>query len=249
MNKIIWTKENCAIEALKFNSRNEFSIKSNSAYKKSLDNKWDDDICKHMIRIGNHYKKCIYVYEFSDNSAYVGLTYDLVSRNINRKFNNNDAVTIHIKETNLIPKLIQLTDYIDVNIASKLEDLFINEYIKNKWNILNRSKGGAIGGKLKWNYDLCKIEALKCKTRTEFKKKNDSAYKSAKRNGWFNEITVHMTSKIKHWTIQDVKEEASRYSSRYEFSLKNGAAYRWAIRKNILNDICLHMNKNNSINV
>ena len=242
--KIKWTKEKCWGEALKYNTRNEFCEKSNVAYTKSLRMKWDDEICSHMIRLGNRENRCIYVYEFSDNCAYVGLTYNLIQRNNYRKLKNNDAVTKHIFETNLIPIIKQLTEYIPTNKASLLENEYIEKYRSNGWIILNRIKGGTIGGVLKWNFEKCREEALKFNTRTEFKRGNDSAYKSAKRHSWFDEICSHMIIINKHWTIDECNKRALKYNSRYDFAKNDRAAYTWACRKKILNEICQHMIKN-----
>ena len=46
--KIIWTKEKCKEEALKYNYRTEFQRGSGSAYSASLKNGWLNDICGHM---------------------------------------------------------------------------------------------------------------------------------------------------------------------------------------------------------
>ena len=43
-----WTKENCANEALKYNSKGEFYKKNQFAYIISLKNNWLNDICVHM---------------------------------------------------------------------------------------------------------------------------------------------------------------------------------------------------------
>ena len=238
-----WTKKRCREESLKYNTRMEFCINSNVAYCKSLTMEWDGEICSHMIRLGNKENRCIYVYEFSDNCAYVGLTYNLIQRNNNRKLKKNDAVTKHIFETKLEPILKQLTEYIPTSKASLLENEYIEKYRGNEWVILNRIKGGTIGGALKWNFKKCREEALKYNTRTDFKKGNGSAYKSAKRHGWFDKICSHMIIKQKHWTIKEVKIEALKYSGRFDFYKHSMAAYTWAYRKKILNEICQHMFK------
>ena len=46
-----WTFENIQKEALKYNTRTEFSKKSSTAYSYALKNKWIDKICSHMIEI------------------------------------------------------------------------------------------------------------------------------------------------------------------------------------------------------
>ena len=46
---IIWTKEKCQVEALKYKTRSEFEREKVSAYNASLRNKWLDEICVHML--------------------------------------------------------------------------------------------------------------------------------------------------------------------------------------------------------
>ena len=243
MKKIKWTYESCQSEALKYNTLAEYSEKANVSYCKGLKMGWNNDICSHMKKLGNWKKKCIYAYEFSDNHVYIGLTYNIEKRNEWRKLKKDDAVTIHIEKTKLKPNILQLTEYISVDDAIILECTYIDDYKLNNWNLLNRIKGGSIGGKLKWTHEKCKTEALKYNTKTEFKVGNDSAYKSAKRNGWFDEITKHMINKTTRWTFDIIKNEALNYKTRYEFNQKNLAAYTWALRHSILNEVCLHMKK------
>ena len=193
------TKEQCKEESLKYKTKTEFCKKSSSFYKKSLNNNWLDEICDHMIKLGDNFKRCIYVYEFGDNSAYIGLTYNLENRNYRHmNIQKNSSVIKHIKMTNLIPKLIQLTDYIFIEDAKLLEGKFVEEYRKNGWIILNKNKTGGIGGiKIKWNKEKCQEESLKYKTRSEFSKNNPSAYMSANRNNWLDEICIHMIKRNK----------------------------------------------------
>ena len=47
-SKVKWTKENCAIEALKYNTRNEFHDRSRCAHKASSKGGWLDEVCAHM---------------------------------------------------------------------------------------------------------------------------------------------------------------------------------------------------------
>src|SRR4051812_9849898 len=43
-----------------------------------------------------------------------------------------------------------------------------------------------------WTKDKCQIEALKYKSRSEFKKNSPSAFNSSKRNKWLNQMCSHM---------------------------------------------------------
>jgi hypothetical protein len=46
-----WTYERCRIEALKYETRNEFQKGSNGAYHSSRKNGWLGDICGHMVEV------------------------------------------------------------------------------------------------------------------------------------------------------------------------------------------------------
>jgi hypothetical protein len=244
-----WTKERCQEEALKYNNRKDFNIYSKSAYLRSIKNRWIDEICSHMIVSGNKYKRCIYSYEFDDNFVYVGLTFNINKRQINRDYDITDKVTKHIKETSLQPLRKQLTDYIDVNDAIKMEEYFINFYKNNGWFILNKNKAGGIGCKIspKWDFNKVKEEALKYKTRTEFKNNSSGAYYTAINNNWLNDVCSHMIYKTKlmnYWkNIDRCKEEALKYNKISEFQKKSRGAYVFAKKNGWLDEICSHMIK------
>ena len=127
-----WTYEKCKEEAIKFKTRSDFRDKSSGAYYASLKNNWIEDICVHMTKFGNRRLRCIYSYEFiEDKSVYVGLTYNIIERQNTRNSRNDDQVTKHIIETGFKPIRKQLTDYIDVELVSKLEGEYVEKY-KNK---------------------------------------------------------------------------------------------------------------------
>jgi len=236
-----WTKEKCQDEALKYINKNDFNKNSKSAYLSSYKNGWLNEICCHMEPKGNIYKRCIYSYEFNDNNVYVGLTYNIEKRKCNRKLDKNDKVTKYINKTNLIPKIIQLTDYIDVKEAIKLEEYYVQKYINEEWNILNKNKTGGIGTILiKWNYNNCKEEALKYNRRTDFKNKCSGAYYTSIKNNWLNEICLHMDIKIKkpskYWTKEKCQEEALKYNKKIQLLKNNKTVYNKCIKNNWLND-------------
>jgi hypothetical protein len=191
-----WTKEKCQTEALKYDTRINFYNGNQKAFMAAYKHGWLKEICVHMKRLGNRYFRCVYAYEFPDNSVYVGLTYNLHQRNLNRQSDNRDSVTKYISETNLKPILKQITDYISADEASQLEIQNILQYKNNGWNILNKAKGGNTGGgDRKWTKELCHNEALKYGRRSEFYYESNNAYSAAIRYGWLNEICSHMNKK------------------------------------------------------
>jgi predicted GIY-YIG superfamily endonuclease len=235
-----WTKERCVEEALKYKKRSEFHKKSQGAYFSARKNGWLDEICLHMGVFGNILMRCIYVFEFSDNYAYVGLTRHLKSR-YNEHIKNIDGVVYkHMEETGLKPKYIQLTDFMDEKEASIKEGEWEKIYKSNGWIILNIAKTGTLGGcYLKWNYKSCKKEALKYQTRSEFQKNSNGAYCSARKNGWLDEVCKDMIEDKKpngYWTKEKCTEEASKYNSRTSFSDNCVSAYGVSRKNNWLDE-------------
>lgn len=241
--KNYWSKEKCHEEALKYETRSQFYINSKGAYLKASRNKWLNDICSHMQIQGSLYKRLIYVYEFSDNYAYIGLTFNLNRRNKHHLSNKNSQVFKHIQKTQLIPILKTLTHFLDVEEAQKMEEYYVNYYKENNWNILNKSKTGAIGGckKIKWTYENCLLEASKYSSRKQFKENSSGAYDACLNNKWLNEVCFHMTGKIYiKWTKKLCYEEYLKYNSKRDFRLFSRNAYTACLSNKWLDDIYKH---------
>ena len=78
-----------------------------------------------------------------------------------------------------------------------------------------------VSGYIKWTYEKCKEDAMKYNKRNDFKKKSNSAYNSARLNGWLEDICSHMKIRFV-WTKELVKEEAKNYSSKSAFQKGSG---------------------------
>ena len=237
-----WTKEKCHEEALKYKTRTEFYNNEPSAYKKAQENNFLDDICKHMIIVGDKYKRCIYSYEFSDNHVYVGLTYNTDDRHKRHISENNSIVNIHMSKTGFEPIMNQLTDYIDVEEAVNMEEYYVNYYKKNGWVILNRIKTGSIGSnkKHKWTYEKCKEEALKYNNKRDFTKYGKGAYSYAYKRGWKDDICSHMIELKKpngYWTKERCENEYLKYNNIKQFKQLSKGAYDSAKRNKWLDSL------------
>jgi hypothetical protein len=97
-----------------------------------------------------------------------------------------------------------------------------------------------------WNIlENVREEALKYKTRNEFRKGSPSAYNSARKKGWLDEVCSHMILKKGdpgYWDIlENVREEALKYKTRNEFKLGSPSAYNSSIRNGWLDEVCSHM--------
>jgi|ERR1035437_854937 hypothetical protein len=235
-----WTKECCREVALKCKSKTEFHIKYISAYNCSWKNKYLDEICSHMKPLGNTHKRLVYSYEFSNNYVYVGITCNEKKRNRDH-FNGISPVREHMNRYKLKPiKKILTNGYINVEIASKLEGNYLEKYKNNGWHILNKNKTGGLGGNiLYWTKEKCAEAALKCSTRKEFSIKYVSAYISARKNMWLNDICDHMIYKRRpkgYWNYETCKKAALKYSNRFDFSHKCSSAYFISSNNNWLNE-------------
>jgi predicted GIY-YIG superfamily endonuclease len=143
-----WSKAKCAEIAKCFNNKTDFRINEAGAYDTSYKNKWLDSICSHMEPIGNLYKRLIYSVEFDDKSIYIGLTCNSKRRkneHIKGQDSKNTAAFNYKLKTGLNPIFTELTDYLDVKEAIKIEEFYVNYYRKLGYNILNKNKTGGIG--------------------------------------------------------------------------------------------------------
>lgn len=99
----------------------------------------------------------------------------------------------------------------------------------------------------KWNYETCRIEALKYNTRNEFNKKNRSAYEYALSCDILKDISVHMPVRVKrngYWGRIRCQEEALKYKTRTQFRNYSYKAYITTIEKDWFEDCCSHMKTN-----
>lgn len=235
-----WNYNTCKNAAKNCDSRTNFRIKFVSAYNCSIKNKWIDDICSHMKLQGNLRKRLVYAYEFSDNHAYIGITCSEIRRN-NQHMNLFGCVYNHKIKTGLIPiKKILSNGYVNIDIAVELESEYVKKYKLNGWNILNTKKTGGLGSNIViWNKEKCKEKANKCTSRKEFSILFSSAYISARKNFWLNEICEHMIQLRKphnYWNYETCKNESIKYNTRFDFSHKSSGAYFVSTKNNWLDD-------------
>jgi hypothetical protein len=242
-----WTFERCKEEALKYKSRSEFQLNCIVAYEKSRKKDWLDEICIHMIKIGNYKKRMIYGAIFPDGYAYVGLTYNYEKRKHDH-FNkdNSSSIKKHILECGIIPKFFKLTDYIDINIAIQQEHFFYDK-LNKRYKMLNQVKCGSIGGTiLIWTKEKIHKEALKYNTKKEFSENSPKAYSTAKNNKWLDDTCSHMIPLRKpkgYWDDYKICEDVSKnYNTIKDFQTNNSSAYNSAYNNGWVDTICSHMN-------
>lgn len=241
-----WTKERVREVCLSCNSRKEFHTKHRRAYNAAVRNNYLDEICSHMI-VNTIPDRCVYSYEFSDNSVYIGLTYDIKNR-YNRHMNDeNSSVNIHMKETKLIPLLKQLTEFIDIEKSKEMENFYLNKYKNDGWNILNKAKTGSVGGiTLIWTKEKCLEIARKCENRSEFWDNYSGAVNACKKNGWMKDVHHIIKCKTKeknYWNnYQNCLNEAIKQKTRTNFRRYGSGAFSSSVKNGWKDKIYEHMN-------
>jgi len=250
-----WTKETLQKEANKYQTRNEFKTKNNSAYIISFRNNIIDELFKNHINNGYLDKKewkensyVIYVYELLEfNKAYVGLTNDIDRRDKEHVFNETELLNKFCKENNMpYPKYKILEEKLKSTDAKKQEEYWINYYKNNNWFMFNIAKSGSLGGyTTKWTKKALQKEADKYEYRIDFYKNNTHAYSAAARKKLLDELFKNHKNngysnnhvKYGYWNEEKIQEEANKYETRSEFREHNGSAYMTATKLKILNDI------------
>lgn len=174
-----WTKELCHQIALGYKSRKDFESGRKDAYAAAIRNGWLDDICNHMKPIGNKFKRKIYVFTFSNGYAYVGLAQNPQSRyNQHMTEKYKSPVLKHIKKTGATFEFKILTDWIHKDFAGKVEDDYINQYAAEGWIMLNKQKGGNLGGMTKlYTDEIIRKEIDKYEYYDDFRKGSVLFYK------------------------------------------------------------------------
>jgi hypothetical protein len=227
-----WNLNKCRNEANKYTNSTDFRKGNSKAYHASIDYGWYKEIT-------TLFERYIYSYEFEDNCAYIGLTYNLIKRNAGHKVEG--TVFEHMQTTGLKPTFNKLIcDPVSPKKASELENIFIEKYKNKGWTILNKAKPGALGGTIiKWTKDKCTEVANQHTTRSSFQKDNGSAYQSASKNGWLDEICSHMKVSKKQtgfYNLEVCVKLANQCKTRKEFKKKFHHAHDLTY-KNMWNDI------------
>lgn len=179
-HKTYWNREMCEQEIRDkgYKTKKEFRAGSPGAYSHAAKRGFLDEICKDMETVGNYNLRQIYVYEFEDDHAYVGLTGNMKTRNQWHTSNDESPVFQHIKATGEKPKPKIISDWMSKEEAQVYEDEMIKVYAACGWHMLNRKRGGDLGGAREQKYSLeeLKAAASTCSHRREFKKKFSAMY-------------------------------------------------------------------------
>ena len=95
-----------------------------------------------------------------------------------------------------------------------------------------------------WTKEKCQEEALKYNIKKDFFTKSKSAYSSAVKKGWLDDICSHMISKNKpmyYWTFERCRKIALKCKNKKELKTNYGGVYHSSRKNGWYDDICKHM--------
>jgi hypothetical protein len=188
------------------------------------------EITKGINPTGNYSNKMVYAYEFRDEknnpvAAYVGLTDKEDVRHkehmtgITREGKPIEtSVTKFIKENpNLHVTKIKITDYVDWKLARELEDNYEKKYRDEGWKVLNVAKTGSLGKSFGVSNDELKKRFDKYNTIRDIRKKDNSAYNTARTRGILDDLTKNYKKLAVIRTDQELTTFALKYNTFDDF--------------------------------
>jgi len=232
-----WNEELCKIEAKKYKTVNEFHEGCKDAYMYAYRHGFLYRICGHMKRVGNHYLRALYVFEFSDKYAYVGLSYNPEKRKNAHLHTKSSPVYKHLKESGVPYVHKVLTDYLDKEKAAIAEIKTINDYSQRGWHMLNKKRGGELGGNTngyKYTLEQLQSEANKYTSRRDFKKGSYNMFQYAEHRKLLNDICTHMTRLHRGaWSDAEIALVAKECETIGVMQKKYPGAYKAMLKKGI----------------
>lgn len=139
-------------------------------------------------------------------------------------------------------------DALKYNTRSEWEKNSRNSYgaaHKHKWAEVCCSHMKASKTGKKWTLELCRLDALKYNTRSEWQMNSVGAYAAAHRSGWLDECSSHMKENNK-WTSELCKLDALKYDTRNKWRKNSSSAYTTAHKNKWLDECCSHMEPSKS---
>jgi len=237
-----WTKENCAIEALKFSSRSAFWKFSKSAYNASIKNKWIDDICKHMHEYYGLWN--------NENCAYEALKYNTRTDFLKNAPKAYRYATKKKILDNVCKHMLALGNLKKRCIYSaEFNNNFVYVGLTHNFNKRSNEHLTDFRSKIYKHFQITNIKPM-FKQLTDYIEVNSAKEKEGdfvieyENNGW-NLLNKAKTGALGgneiYWTLEKCHEEALKYTNRTIFSKKSMAAYSAACKNGWLIHICAHM--------
>lgn len=234
--KEFYSKGYCHVVALDCKTRGEFQQKHRYAYNRAFHEGWLDDICSHMEAGSNNWnKRLVYVYTFADGYAYVGLTDDIKRRKNEHlhKYTHKklSPVLRHHRETGLNYEYKELTGWLDAETAAKVEDEYIKKYKAEGWKMLNRMRGGGLGGNVRKEHKAKAIRTIVSRYEyvEDFRESEPEVYEELCSSQQFSKYCSGLKRRKKqpgYWTLERAIAVIPECETRRIFNKRYCQAYR-----------------------
>lgn len=240
-SKIPFTYEECYEKAKQYKFLLDFKIENKKMYNYALSKNWISDytwINKRFYEDFKSIKRIIYVYEFPNNVAYIGLT-NWPERRDNQHRSKNikskSAVRDYSMLNNIeIPEMKTLEDNLTIVESQRAEQKWMDLYIQNGWTLINKVKAGSIGAQpsVKYTEEFIIEESKKYKNMQEMREKDRPCYNNMmklniKHICFPNSKFIDAINKPYDYTEDFIKEIISKYKTKRELRKNEARIYHW----------------------
>ena len=244
MNKKKYTKQELIEIAQNYSDFKDFRTNETGVYSVAVKRGIIQEITSHMERQGSLFKRAVYIFEFEDKTAYIGITYDynvrLREHTLYVKGRKPTAVYKKIKDGYKY-EYYEQGKWLPKREAIRSEAWWMNYYIRIGWKLLNTAKAGSLGGRERvWNKEkvLSLAVSSKSMTRSMFKEEYPGACAYARKHRFYKKmISLVCQSKHTNWEVKKVIEIAKKYSTYSEFCKNEpkakGAMYRLKVSEDV----------------
>lgn len=236
-----WTDERILEAAKKYQSRTRFQNACPTAYRKAWERGILDSVCAHMSPQETSDKleinRILYKLSFSDNSVYVGITINLMSRLAAHL--KTASGTVSDRSTSLggeVPKQEIVAQNLSARQAQAAEKILIDELTSRGFVVLNRAAAGSLGARSRYVDEELFAIAKMYQTRSDFFKKEPGAYDAARCRGLLDQVCDHMR-KPKQWTLATAAAVGKKYRNRNEWAHKDASSYNFVERAGKLDEV------------
>jgi hypothetical protein len=242
-----WNKENCKLDALKYQSKNEWISASISAYSNAQKNGWLKECCDHMTVTRQSWtlKLCL-----KEARRFQTKTdWSEGNQSSYQAARKNDWLEKCCKHMEIIRgKWTLETCHREANKYQTKKDWLAGSpgsysaATKSGWVTECSKHMTVLMGK--WTKEACTNEARKFKTRSEWLVKSVGSYSAARASGWLKACSPHMENgRVARggWTKEHCITTARKYKSKSEWKKGSPGSQRAAIKNGWFDTCCSHM--------
>ena len=239
MNRIVDYTDNSVAEiALNYETRTEFARGTPGAWNYARTHGILDKVCAHMVIRSSKRERIIYVFEFDDHHAYVGLTFNIKDRLNCHLTNTKSAVYRHIHKTGCNYLFKTISGWLSEKDAQNEEQRMIDKYEADGWTMINSMHGGGLGAcRKKYTLEYCKQVASGYHYKKHFMENHPTIYQTVHQNGWQKEVFAHMEKWTKckeRYPDEKIREILADCKIREDIKRLHNPLYQYLLKNKLL---------------